>query len=70
VIELAEAPCGQGYGRFVLGLLSFAKGDWDGAKAYLEAFIKRSESGRPSMLIALRGELTMARTTLAKMSAN
>jgi tetratricopeptide (TPR) repeat protein len=70
VRELAEAPCGQGYGRFVLGHLSFANGDWDAARAYLEAFLKRSESGRPSMLIALRGELAMARATLAKMSAN
>lgn len=68
--DLSEAPCGQGYGRFVLGHLAHAKGDWDGARAYLKAFVKRSESGRASLAVALRGELAMARQTLAKMSAN
>ena len=26
---LAEAPCGQGYGRFVLGHLAYAAGEWE-----------------------------------------
>ncbi len=68
--DLSEAPCGQGYGRFVLGHLAFASGDRDGAKRYLEAFVKKSESGRPSLTIALRGELAKARSTLARMAAN
>ncbi len=68
--ELAEAPCGQGYGRFVLGHLAFAAGEWDEARRYLEAFLKRSGAGRPSLVIALRGELEMARSTLAKMQSN
>jgi hypothetical protein len=68
--ELAAAPCGQGYGRFVLGHLAYAAGAWSVAQRYLEAFLRRSETGRPALAIALEGELKMARATLAKMSAN
>ena len=68
--DLSEAPCGQGYGRFVLGHLAYALGDWDEARKWLYAFVRKSQSGRPSIALALRAELTMARATLAKMSAN
>lgn len=68
--ELAEAPCGQGYGRFVLGHLAYAAGEWAVAKRYLEAFLKRTEASRPALGIALEGEVRMTRATLAKMSAN
>jgi tetratricopeptide (TPR) repeat protein len=68
--ELAEAPCGQGYGRFVLGHLAYAAGEWTAAKRYLEAFLKRTLASRPTLAIALEGEVRMTRATLAKMSAN
>lgn len=68
--QLAEAPCGQGYGRFVLGHLAYATGEWVAAKRYLEAFLKRTTSSRPALGIALEGEIRMTRATLAKMSAN
>jgi tetratricopeptide (TPR) repeat protein len=68
--DLAEAPCGQGYGRFVLGHLAYAAGEWTAAKRYLDAFVKRTEAGRAATGIALAGELRMARATLAKMRAN
>jgi tetratricopeptide (TPR) repeat protein len=68
--ELAEAPCGQGYGRFVLGHLAYAAGEWAIARRYLEAFLKRTGASRPSLGIALEGEVRMTRATLAKMSAN
>jgi tetratricopeptide (TPR) repeat protein len=68
--QLASAPCGQGYGRFVLGHLAYAAGAWAPARRYLEAFVKRTETGRASLGIALEGELRMARATLAKMAAN
>jgi len=67
---LAQAPCGQGYGRFVLGHLAYAAGAWAAAKSYLTAFIKRTESGRVALAIALEGELRMARATLGKMASN
>lgn len=68
--ELADAPCGQGYGRFVLGHLAYAAREWAAAKRYLDVFVKRTESGRVATSIALAAELRMARATLAKMRAN
>ncbi|MBX3228533.1 MAG: tetratricopeptide repeat protein [Labilithrix sp.] len=68
--QLAEAPCGQGYGRFVLGHLAYAAGEWPIAKRYLEAFLKRTTASRPALGIALEGEVRMTKATLAKMSAN
>ena len=67
---LAEAPCGQGYGRFVLGHLAYAAGAWPVARRYLEAFVKRTLGGRAALGIALEGELRMAKATLSKMAAN
>jgi tetratricopeptide (TPR) repeat protein len=68
--HLAEAPCGQGYGRFILGHLAYAAGEWSAAKRYLDAFLKRTTASRPALGIALEGEVRMTRATLAKMSAN
>ncbi len=68
--DLATAQCGRGYGRFVLGHLAYAAGQWSSARQYLQAFVRRTESGRTALTIALDGEVRMARTTLAKMSAN
>ncbi len=68
--ELAMAPCGQGYGRFVLGHLSYAAGAWEPARRFLQAFVTRTERARPALALALDGELRMARATLAKMSTN
>jgi hypothetical protein len=67
---LAHAPCGQGYGRFVLGQIAFTRGDWVGARRHLEAFVKRSLGSRTALGIALEGEISMARQTLAKMANN
>lgn len=68
--ELAGAPCGQGYGRFVLGHLAYAAAAWDPARRYLEAFLRRTDGARPAIGLALAGEIAMSRATLAKMSAN
>lgn len=69
VIErLADAPSAQGYGRFVLGhLLFFAKRPAE-ARRHLEAFVKRTTSGRAAMAIALDAEVARARETLAAIS--
>jgi len=67
---LAEAPCGQGYGRFLLGHLAYAAGEWTAAKRYLDAFLKPTSTSRPALEIALEGEVRMTGATLAKMSAN
>jgi tetratricopeptide (TPR) repeat protein len=70
--DLASAPCGQGYGRFVLGHLAYAAGAWDAARRFLNAFIERTQNraGGVARSLALEGELVMARATLAKMAAN
>jgi tetratricopeptide (TPR) repeat protein len=68
--DLAEAPCGQGYGRFVLGHLAYAAREWEVARKYLGAFVKRTEASRTLMSIALEGEVAMAKATLAKMAEN
>jgi tetratricopeptide (TPR) repeat protein len=66
---LAEAPCGQGYGRFILGHLAYAAGEHRAARRYLDAFIQRIET-RSARGIALQGEVEMSKATLAKMDSN
>lgn len=68
--ELAGSPCGQGYGRFVLGHLAYATGNRAAARRYLESFVERTRVGRTAMGIALEGEVEMAQATLDKMAAN
>lgn len=67
---LAASPSGQGYGRFVLGHLAYAAGEWVAAKRYLEAFLKRNTGARSALEIALEGEIKMTRATLRKISSN
>ncbi|MCL2778705.1 MAG: tetratricopeptide repeat protein [Polyangiaceae bacterium] len=67
---LAKAPCGQGYGRFVLGHLAYAAGEWGVAKRYLEAFLSRTFASRPALGIALEGEIRMTAATLAKIASS
>ncbi len=70
VIErLAEAPSAQGYGRFVLGHLLGYAGRTEEARRHLEAFIRRTTTGRLAMAIALDGEVARARETLAELDA-
>jgi tetratricopeptide (TPR) repeat protein len=66
---LAKAPCGQGYGRFVLGHLAYAAGEWTAANRYLTTFVERLSGGRVARGIALEGELHMSRATLGKIAA-
>ena len=66
--ELAAAPCGQGYGRFVLGHLAYASGQFSAARRYLEAFVRRTQAGGTAMRIALDGEVEMSLATLEKIS--
>lgn len=67
VEKLAAVPAGQGYGRFVLGHLAFHGQRWGEARRYLEAFVKRSATGRAALAIALDGEVALARKTLAQL---
>src|SRR5262249_33038336 len=51
--RLAEIPAGQGYGRFVLGQMAFHDRRWGEARRYLEAFVRRTTTGRVALAIAL-----------------
>ena len=68
--RLAEVPAGQGYGRFVLGQLAFYGRRLDEAKRYLEAFVRRTTSGRPALAIALEGEVTLAKQILGRIAVS
>jgi tetratricopeptide (TPR) repeat protein len=65
---LAAAPCGQGYGRFVLGHLAYAAREFRAARQYLRAFAERTETLAPAAAIALEPELKMTNATLSKMA--
>jgi tetratricopeptide (TPR) repeat protein len=62
--QLADAPCGQGYGQFVLGELAFAQRDYAAARRYLTAFVRRTTRGRVALEVALGGEIARARSLL------
>lgn len=62
--RLAEAPCGQGYGQFVLGELAFHQGDSGAARRYLEGFVRRTTSGRVALAVALTSEISRSRALL------
>ena len=59
--RLEEAPCGQGYGQFVLGELSFHLGDHSTAKRYLSSFVRRTATGRVALAVALSAEIRQAK---------
>jgi len=65
--RLADAPCGQGYGQFVLGELAYVAGDFNAARQYLRLFVKRTTSGRVALEVALSGEIAHARHLLQAM---
>lgn len=62
--RLEEAPCGQGYGQFVLGELSFHLGDYSTAKRYLSGFVRRTTAGRVALAVALSAEIRQAKLLL------
>lgn len=68
--RLQDAPCGQGYGRLVLGLLCAHAGRVRDAERYLRAFIERTRSGRAAVAIALTAELALAEQRLATLEIN
>lgn len=68
--ELAAASCGQGYGRFVLGLLCARTGRRDEAIEYLRAFVRRTTWEKPRLSIPLERELAVARQELARLRGN
>jgi tetratricopeptide (TPR) repeat protein len=66
VERLEEAPCGQGYGRFVLGMLCMRCGRHADGEAYLRSFVKRTKEGRKAMVLSLAGEVAVAEERLVR----
>jgi tetratricopeptide (TPR) repeat protein len=67
--RLEEAPCGQGYGQFVLGALAYEQGDNGAAERYLGMFVRRATTGRVALEVALAGEVAHARRLLRRIRA-
>ena len=65
--RLTEAPCGQGYGQFVLGELASLLGDAAAARQHLTQFLERSTGGRVALAVALDAEIRRARTLLRRL---
>ena len=65
--ELSEAPCGQGYGLFVLAELAAAQQDREAALSYASAFVERTTGGRVALEVALQAELRRAREILREL---
>ncbi|HXK19350.1 MAG TPA: tetratricopeptide repeat protein [Polyangiaceae bacterium] len=66
--RLSDAPCGQGYGQFVLGELCFALEDYAGTVRYLRAFLERVTGGRVALQVSLSGEIKRARRLVRRAS--
>ncbi len=64
--ELHDARCGEGYGRYVRGLLHLSLGETDEARRNLVAFLKRNVSD-PMRATTLSAEIRRARLTLRTM---
>jgi len=67
--RLEEAPCGQGYGQFVIGAIAFEERNEALAERYLSLFVQRTTSGRVALEVALSGEVAYARRLLRRIRA-
>jgi len=63
--RLEQAPCGQGYGRYVLGEICIHLSDKPAAEAYFTEFLRRTTGGRVALAVALGAEIRRARRHLA-----
>ena len=66
VSELECARCGEGFGRYVLGLLHAAQGSRARATKHLKAFVKRNAED-PMRSITLAAEIRRARRTVREL---
>jgi tetratricopeptide (TPR) repeat protein len=64
--RLEEAPCGQGYGQFVIGAIAFEEKNDELSERYLSLFIQRTTTGRVALEVALSGEVAYARRLLRR----
>ncbi len=67
--SLARSQAAEGYGQFVLGMLSAETGDPRKAAVYLRAFLRRNAAIDAAKRITLAEELSRARKTLARIES-
>src|SRR5690606_28381126 len=65
VAELRAAPCREGYGQYLLGMIAYHMGDVPLAVAHLRSFLRRNANVDLPKALTLREELRRARTILA-----
>lgn len=61
--DLGASRSGEGYGRYIRGLLHFARGDHEDAAENLRVFLKRNAQ-EPMRSVTLAAEIVRARETL------
>ena len=67
---LAAAPCGQGYGQYLLGMIAHLIGDRAAAETHLRAFLRRNARLDEAKALTLREELRRARLALASFASS
>jgi tetratricopeptide (TPR) repeat protein len=68
--ELRAAPCREGYGQFLLGMIAHHMGDRPLAAAHLRAFLSRNAQVDLPKALTLREELRRARMVLAELESS
>lgn len=69
VAALLAAPCREGYGQYLLGMLAYHLGDLPRAAVHLQSFLGRNADADLPKALTLREELRRARTTLAELDS-
>jgi hypothetical protein len=68
--ELRAAPCREGYGQFLLGMIAYHMGDRALAATHLRAFLGRNAQIDLPKALTLREELRRARMVLAELTSS
>jgi tetratricopeptide (TPR) repeat protein len=68
--ELRAAPCREGYGQFLLGMIAHHMGDRHAAAVHLQAFLDRNAQIDLPKALTLREELRRARMVLAELTSS
>ena len=68
--DLSKSKCGEGYGRFLQGMIAHLLGDRQVAQVQLQAFLRRNSSIDEAKRLTLREELRRARLALAAIASD
>ena len=68
--ELAKSKSGEGYGRYLQGMIAYCMGDHRVAEVQLRAFLRRNSSIDEAKRLTLREELRRGRLALAHIASD